>query len=147
MSEGPAPVREGLGNRLWRAPLDWAKRLFSRGEDSVVEEGEAFMARPDFALAGRWDVLGFTPDGQRYRGDVILKPMGEGYGVMWRITEGAFADQNYKGYGLATARSVSVAFQGGMALYNTTGDGRLAGGWITFQGQKAGSEVWTPSGH
>lgn len=95
-----------------------------------------------FPLLGRWRLKGTAPDGRAYVGDVVVSPAREGYAVVWRITGGAFAGQSFRGFAVASAGAMAVAFNGGIALYEITGDGRLSGAWAAASNGRLAMEIW-----
>ncbi len=127
------PLR--LIHNLWRRAAGWFRK---RPTPAPAPE-----PAPRVDLIGRWRIEGFAPNGARYAGAVDIRPAGHVYAVHWRIESGAMKGQSYQGLGVASAKALAIAFNGGAALFEVTGDDRMAGAWSTVKGRTLGAEVWT----
>ena len=91
---------------------------------------------PMAPITGVWVVVGANAAGQTYRGAAAVKQVGEVYRVVWRIGR-----SSYWGVGVLNGRIFSVAYKGGLAVYQVTPEG-LVGRWTTLRGTRLLSENW-----
>lgn len=87
-------------------------------------------------ITGVWGVVGANARGQTYRGRVAVRRVGDVYRVIWRIGRSTYA-----GVGIRTGNILSVAYNGGLAVYRITPRG-LVGQWTTTRGTRILSENW-----
>lgn len=99
-----------------------------------------FLAAPAAAqdITGQYNVTGSNPGGGgSYQGIVTVQQTGETYRVDWRI-----GSQTFQGYGILDRGTLSVAYNGGLAVYQVDGNG-ARGIWTTTSGTQLGREDWT----
>lgn len=92
--------------------------------------------RQPASIAGRYTVTGRNFNGASYRGSVVVTPAGETYRVFWVI-----GSERYTGVGILTGDVLSVAYNGGLAVYRVEGD-TLRGTWTTMRGGRVSTEDW-----
>lgn len=87
---------------------------------------------------GRYTVAGTSPTGGRaYRGVVTVRRTGATYRVVWRV-EG----QRYVGTGINFGGILSIAYNGGVAVYRPSPDGSVTGRWAPNGSTRLGTEDW-----
>jgi hypothetical protein len=92
-------------------------------------------AAQDFA--GRYAASGVTPQGQSYKGDVQIEPVGKLQVVLWKLEGGAA----YKGIGIRQGDKLGVGYGAadtkfGIAVYKVYG-GTLEGVWADSRDLKS----------
>ena len=88
---------------------------------------------------GEYAVLGTNLKGGVYSGQVSIKQTGQAFVVQWRLASG----ERYVGVAVASQRSLAVAFNGGVILYERLDDGTLAGQWTMHGQSQVGIEKLT----
>lgn len=89
-------------------------------------------------LDGLYQVTGTNPAGPAYSGTVAVSRNGETYIVEWKI--GA---QTFRGTGIVTGKTLSVGYNGGIAVFTIETPKRVEGRWAPQGGTRMGREVWT----
>lgn len=93
------------------------------------------------ALLGRYDAEGVNPDGSSYRGSAEIVANGETYRITWWVGESVF-----DGTAILLNGTLSVAYDGGLAVYEIGEDGLLRGLWAPGGSASLGREVLRPQG-
>lgn len=88
-------------------------------------------------ITGVWQVAGANAGGRTYRGRAAVRRVGDVYRVVWRIGR-----STYWGVGILTGNVLSVAYNGGLAVYTVTASG-LRGRWTTLRGARILTENWS----
>ncbi len=107
--------------------------------------GLALLAAPAAAQrSGLYDVEGTNLDGTPYTGVVQIEQLGlSSFRILWRI-----GNQTVEGVGMASGRSVSVAYglreRPGMGIYTLNPDGSLDGEWTIIGAPALGRERLVP---
>ena len=101
--------------------------------------GAAHAFLPPNWPVGEYAVLGTNLKGGVYSGQVSIKQTGQTFVVQWRLASG----ERYAGVAVASQRSLAVAFNGGVVLYERLDDGTLAGQWTMHGQSQVGIEKLT----
>ncbi len=107
--------------------------------------GLALLASPAAAQrSGLYDVTGTNLDGTAYTGVVQIEQLGlSSFRILWRI-----GNQTVEGVGMASGRSVSVAYglreRPGMGIYTLNPDGSMDGEWTIIGAPALGRERLVP---
>jgi hypothetical protein len=103
------------------------------------------LATPAMAQRdGLYDVTGSNLDGSPYTGLAQIRSVGlTSFAILWRI-----GDQVIEGVGMASGRTVSVAYglsqRPGMGIYTLNADGSLEGEWTIIGAPTKGQERLVP---
>jgi hypothetical protein len=103
------------------------------------------LATPAFAQRdGLYDVTGVNLDGTPYDGLAQIRGLGlNSFNILWRI-----GDQIVEGVGMASGRTVSVAYgmaqRPGMGIYTLNPDGSMDGEWTIIGAPAIGRERLVP---
>jgi hypothetical protein len=103
------------------------------------------LAGPAFAQRdGIYDVRGTNLDGTEYTGLAQIRALGvSSFAIIWRL-----GDQVVQGVGIASGRTVSVAYglsqRPGMGIYTLNPDGSMEGEWTIIGAPSTGRERLTP---
>ena len=101
----------------------------------------AGTAKADGPIAGTYDAKGINLGGKRYAGVVEIAKDGQTYQVLWLIGR-----ETIRGFGVATAKSLAVAFTDGVVLYERASDDTWCGIWTNSRGRILGRESLTRQG-
>ena len=101
--------------------------------------GAAHAFLPPNWPVGEYAVLGTNLKGGVYNGQASIKQTGQTFVVQWRLASG----ERYVGVAVASQRSLAVAFNGGVILYERLDDGTLAGQWTMHGQSQVGNEKLT----
>lgn len=89
-------------------------------------------------ISGQYRVEGSNPGGGGgYSGVVTVRQTGETWNVVWRI-----GSQVFEGYGILDRDTLSVSYNGGLAVYEMSGNG-ARGIWTPDGGTELGREDWS----
>jgi hypothetical protein len=104
-----------------------------------------FLAGPALAQRdGLYDVTGTNLDGSEYTGVAQIRNVGiNSFNILWRI-----GDQIVEGVGMASGRTVSVAYgmaqRPGLGIYTLNPDGSMQGEWTIIGAPAIGRERLVP---
>ena len=88
-------------------------------------------------IAGSYSLVGRNVNGSSYRGRVAVSQTGETFRVVWRV-----GSQTFVGTGILTGDVLSVAYNGGLAVYRFSPAG-IKGRWATTNARRISTEDWT----
>lgn len=88
-------------------------------------------------VAGAYSLVGRNLNGSSYTGRVAVTATGETYRVVWRV-----GTQTFVGVGILTGDILSVAYNGGLAVYRFSPQG-IRGRWATTNATRIATEDWT----
>ncbi len=88
-------------------------------------------------IAGSYSLVGRNINGSSYRGRVTVSRTGETFRVVWRVGR-----QTFVGTGILTGDILSVAYNGGLAVYRFSPAG-IKGRWATTNARRISTEDWT----
>ncbi len=92
-------------------------------------------------LTGVYDILGKNPQGENYKGTLIVIQSGDGYTFDWE------AGNKFSGFGIRAGSYIAVGFGGRQCSfvgYDVESDGTLNGKWGNQFSKKLGTEVAKP---
>jgi hypothetical protein len=92
-------------------------------------------------LDGVYDIVGKNPQGQTYKGTLIVIQSGDGYTFDWD------AGNKFSGFGIRAGSFIAVGFGGKQCSfvgYDVQSDGTLDGKWGNQISRKLGTETATP---
>lgn len=88
-------------------------------------------------VVGNYTLTGRNATGSTYKGFVAVSQTGDTYRVVWRIGR-----QTFVGTGILTGNVFSVAYNGGLAVYQFTSAG-VRGRWALINARQISTEDWT----
>jgi hypothetical protein len=95
-------------------------------------------AKADGPIAGTYDAQGVNLGGKHYSGVVEIVKDGQTYQVLWLIER-----ETIRGFGVATAKHLAVAFTDGVVLYERASEDTWCGIWTSSKGRMLGRESLT----
>lgn len=116
-----------------------AQQAPSIGPGTGIESLPGVKTSPAVAgIEGRYTVTGINPTGGgSYRGVATVRRTGETYRVVWRV-----AGRTFVGTGISLGGVLSIAYNGGLAVYRPGPDGAFEGQWAPTGSTRLGTERW-----